>query len=223
MKYRRLISPGSISTKWVLLLVLFIESLATTLAIKSAIATAQPPDIHFKEKGFITHLSFAQLLFAGILAGNIYATIKHSPNIKLAKNALLWLIISLGLVFLALDDILSIHEQIDSLTHDLLRIEETDITDLIDDLIVGLYLLVFLVYIFFQRQTIGLFKPSFVFFLMGFGLTIIMIIFDIVSNNSLFTSVFIKDAAQEYIFRQWLSALEDSAKILAEGMFIVGI
>ena len=222
MKHSKL-TCSKFPTKQVLLLILFVESLAITLAIKSAIATALPPDIHFQEKGFITHLSFVQLLLGGILAGNIYSKIKHSPNPKLANNALLWLIISLGLIFLALDDILSIHEQVDSLTHDLLRIEETNITDLADDLIIGVYLLVFLAYIFFQRRAIGLFQPSFVFFLIGFGLTIAMIIFDTTSNNAMFTSMFFDDGDREKIARQWMGVLEDSAKIFAEGMFIVGI
>ena len=223
MKHSKLTCSKFLSTKQVLLLILFVESLAITLAIKSAIANALPPDIYFQEKGFITHLSFVQLLLGAILAGNIYATIKHSPNTKLARNALLWLIISLGLIFLALDDILSIHEQIDSLTHDLLRIEETNITDLADDLIIGLYLLIFLTYVFFQRRAIGLFKPSFIFFIIGFGLTIVMIIFDTMSNNTMFTSAFFNDGVREKIARQWLGVIEDSAKIFAEGMFIVGI
>ncbi len=211
-----------ISTRQLLYIMLFIESLAVTLAIGLALISQQPSHTHFNEKGFITTLSCLQLAIAGVLSLTIHTTVKYSSNPKLAKSSLLWLIIGLGLLFLALDDRLEIHEQIDFLLHDLFAIEETNLTDLIDDLIVGLYLLIFFGCIFWQRKIIALFKPSYKWFFMGFGLTLVMILLDVISNNNLFTSGFI-DPDRDVMFREWLSAIEDSAKIFAEGMFIVGI
>ena len=212
-----------ISTKQLLYIMLFIESLAVTLAIGIAIASGESPITHFKEKGFITTLSCLQLAVGGVLAWQIYQVLKHSKNSKLAKGKLLWLIISLGLFFLALDETLAIHEQIDTLAHDLLSITETNITDLADDAIVGIYLLIFLACIYWQREVIAFFKPSFIWFLIGFGLTVVMIVLDIASNNDLFTSMFVDNSAQDRIVRLWLAVVEDSAKIFAEGMFIMSI
>ena len=211
-----------ISTKQLLYILLFIESLAVTIAISKALIADKSPYTYFNEKKFITDLSCWQLVIAGILSLVICATVKSSTNLKLNKSALLWLIIGLGLLFLALDDRLEIHEQIDFFLHDLFAMEETKITDLIDDLIIGLYLLIFFGCIFWQRKTIGLFKSSYKWFSIGFALTIIMIFLDLTSNNNLFTSRFI-DPAKDVLFRDWLGVIEDSAKIFAEGMFIVGI
>lgn len=217
LAFRKLISP-----KQLLYVVVFIESLAITLAIGKALMSQKPSYTYFNEKGFITSLSCLQLAIAGVLSLIIYQTVKSSANLELNKSALLWLIIGLGLLFLALDDRLEIHEQIDFFLHDLFAIEETNITDLADDLIVGLYLLIFFGCIFWQRKIIALFKSSYKWFLIGFALTIVMIVLDLMSNNDLFTSRFI-DPSQDVMFREWISVIEDSAKIFAEGMFIVGI
>ncbi len=214
---------GAVSTKQVLYIILFFESVAVTIAISSAVISGQSPHTHFGEKGFISTISFMQLLLTAILSGKIYQIAKYAANPQLGKTILLRLVISLGLVFLALDETLSIHEQVDSLAHDWLRIEETNITDLADDLLVGLYLLLFLIYIFFQRRKIYLFKSSFIFFILGLSMAGMMVVCDLASNNSLFTSIIIDNAAQERLARQWLGVIEDSAKIFAEGMFIVGI
>ncbi|MGL4883172.1 MAG: hypothetical protein ACRC8K_19250, partial [Waterburya sp.] len=56
-----------------------------------------------------------------------------------------------------------------------------------------------------------------------FRMTIVMIIFDLITNNDYFTSLFIKDPDQGRVIRQVLGVLEDILKIFAEGIFIVGI
>ncbi len=127
------------------------------------------------------------------------------------------------MLFLALDDAFEIHEEIDFLIHDLLNITQTNITDLFDDLIVGAYIFLFLVYVFFQWKTIQIFKPSFAFFLAGFVFTGAMVILDVASHNSYAASLVTNNPIQEQVFKQWLGALEDAAKIYAEGMFIVGV
>lgn len=210
-------------TKQVLITTLFVNSLSVTLAIAAAIAVDKSPDLHFQEGEFITVISCIQLLIAAILSWKIYQLARHSQQVKLSKSSLFWLVVSLGLLFLSLDDAVSIHEKIDFWLHDLLRIEETEITDLADDIIVGGYLLLFLIYVAFKWKVIQIFKKSFSIFQIGFILSLIMIVLDIVTNNNLFISLIVDDSSQVLIFRQWLSALEDSIKIFAEGIFIVGI
>lgn len=210
-------------TKQVLITTLFLDSLSVTVAIAAAVAVDKSPDFHFQEGEFITVISCIQLLIAAILSWNIYHLARHSRQLKLSKSSLFWLIVSLGLLFLSLDDALGIHEQIDFWLHDLFRVEETDITDLADDIIVGGYLLLFLIYVAFKWNVIQVFKQSFSIFQIGFILTLIMVVLDIVTNNNLFISLVIDDISQVSIFKQWLSALEDSIKIFAEGIFIIGI
>ena len=223
MKKGWLSSWDSLSVKQFSWMLLFGESLAVSGAISSAIAAGLSPFTHFREKGFITTISWVQLLVAAILAWLIYRFAKNSTNLHLKKSSFLWQVIVWGLVFLALDESLSIHEQIDTLTHDWLQIEETSITDLADDLMIALYLLFFLVYIWWQRQIIGLFKPSFHWFWLACGLTVGTIVFDIVSNNDLFLALVFDRPAVLSITQKWLNTIEEALKIFAEGMFIIGI
>lgn len=90
------------STRRLLYIMLFFESLATTLAISGAVSRGQSPFTHFAEKGFITTISWMQLFIAAIASWKIHQIAKHSLNSRLAKSSLLWLVISLGLVFLAM-------------------------------------------------------------------------------------------------------------------------
>ena len=211
------------STKQVLVTTLFLNSLSVTVAIAEATAADKSPDFHFKEGEFITVISCLQLLIAAILSWKIYRLARHSQQVKLSKSSLFWLIVSLGMLFLSLDDALGIHEKIDFWLHDLFRIQETEITDLADDIIVGGYLLLFLIYVAFKWQIIQVFKQSFNIFQIGFILTLMMIVLDIVTNNNFFISLMVDDSSQVPILKQWLSVLEDSIKIFAEGIFIVGI
>ena len=211
------------STKQVLITTLFLNSLSVTVAIAAAAAVDKSPDFHFQEGEFITVISCIQLLIAAILSWKINRLARHSQQLKLSKSRLFWLIVSLGLLFLSLDDALSILENIDFWLHDLFKIEETEITDLADDIIVGGYLLLFLIYVAFKWKVIQIFQQSFSIFQIGFILSLMMIVLDIVTNNNFFISLMIDDSSQFLILKQWLSAFEDSIKIFAEGIFIVGI
>ena len=222
MKGYRLIFLDS-PIKQVLYKILFIDSLLVTFAISSAIAMGHSPDLHFREEGFLTYVSCLKLLIAAVISRKVFDIIKDSSNRKLSSNKVVWLVITLGLLFLAFDDAFKIHEEIDALLHDLLNITQTNITDLLDDLIVGAYILIFLIYIAFQWKTIQLFKSSFFFFLAGLILTVIMVILDLISHNTYVASLMTDDAEQIQALKQWFSAWEDAAKIYAEGMFIVGI
>ena len=214
---------GCKSSKQVLLITLFLNSLSVTIAFAEAVAFDRPPDFHFQEGEFITVVSCIQLLIAARLSWKIYQQAKGPQPDKLSQSSLFWLIVSWGLFFLTLDDAIGIHEQIDFWLHDLFRIEETDITDFADDIIVGGYLLLFLIYIAIKWQIIQIYKRSFIFFQIGFILSLMMVVLDIVTNGSYFTSMMTNDDTQALMLKQWLSALEDSVKIFAEGMFIVGI
>nr|WP_319398940.1 hypothetical protein [uncultured Carboxylicivirga sp.] len=57
---------------------------------------------------------------------------------KKQKQAI-WLMISKGFTFLALDEILLIHENIDKWIHAFFQITQTHLTDRIDDFIILLY------------------------------------------------------------------------------------
>ena len=211
------------SVRQILFIILFLETLAITLAIWGAIATGHSPKAYFEEGGYMTILSCLQLLFGAYLAKKIFSTAKNSANPSLFKNRRFWQIVSIGLVLLAFDDALSIHESIDRLLHSLLDFQETDISDLLDDVIVGGYVLIFLAYVASQWRAIQIFQRSFIYFQIGFVLTLIMIVFDAASNNRLFVSMLTDNSDRQRFLQIWFGTFEDSIKIYAEGLFIVGI
>ena len=211
------------SIKQVLYKILFIDSLLVTSAVFGAIALQHSPDLHFREEGFLTYVSCLQLAIAAVISGKIFGIVRNSHNHRLSQTKILWLVISLGLFFLALDDAFEIHEEIDFIIHDIFDITQTTVTDLFDDLVVGAYLLLFMIYIAWQWKTIQLFKPSFSFFLAGFTFTGVMIVLDAASHNSYVASLLTDETLRQQTIKQWLGAGEDAAKIYAEGMFIVAV
>ena len=212
-----------ITARQILLILLFLETLFIIIAIAKAIDRDLSPAHYFGENRLITDVSCVQLLIAAVLSLITFCYVKFSSNPELKKNGWFWLIVSFGLVFLAFDDAYEIHEYIDFWLHSVLNIQQTDLTDLADDLIVGGYALIFLAYVAFKWNTIQIFRSSFRLFQMGFILTAIMIVLDILSNNDYFISLIIDRAIAAKLTEQWLSVIEDSAKIFAEGMFIAGI
>ena len=217
------INKTGITARQILPILLFLESLLITIAIAKAINRDLSPAHYFGENRLITDVSCVQLLIAAVLSLITFCYVKFSSNPELKKSGWFWLIISLGLLFLAFDDAYEIHEYMDLWLHSVFNIQQTDLTDLIDDLIVGGYVLIFLAYVAFNWNTIQIFKSSFSFFQTGLILTAVMVVLDILSNNDYFVSLVIDDATVAKLTEQWLSVVEDSAKIFAEGMFMVGI
>jgi len=232
MNQRFALCRHNFTAKQILLFTLFGESLVITWAITGIFAFDISHKNYFGEinqGGVITYVSCLQLLITAILSGKIFKLVKIPPSVSLKstqqlnKSSFFWLTICIGLVFLALDDALGIHESMDFWLHDWFNIQQTEITDLADDIIVGGYLVLFLIYVAFKWQAIKIFQQSFIFFKLGCILTAIMVILDIASNNKLFVSMITDNVALMSAIQDWLEIIEDSAKIFAEGMFFVGV
>jgi len=208
----------------ILFIILFLESLVITIAITISLSLNISPATYFNEvdnSGYLTYFSFLQLLIAAFLSLKIFNIYKREQQSR--HISLFWLIICVGLFYLALDDMFGIHEELDSWIHNIFKLQETEFSDLIDDLIVGGYLLISLIYVASKRQIIKLYQHSFVFFQVGFFASAIMFILDTVSNNTLFISIVINNPEHILLTQQWISVVEDSVKLFAEGMFIVGL
>ena len=214
---------SSYTIKQILSIILFLDSLAVTLAIARAVILDISPATYFGEigrDGYITYISFLQLSIAAIFAFRIFRVAKLSP--KLNQSGFFWLVVGIGLFFLALDDVVGIHEQLDYWLHDLFDLEETEITDMADDLIVGGYLAIGLIFVVSQWQAIKIFNQAFIFFRLGFVLASVMVLLDIVTSNMFFVSTITDNFTLQLAIKRWLSAIEDSTKIFAEGILIVG-
>ena len=213
---------ANFAPRQLLIVLLFIESVIISIALTKAAIKGLSPAHYFGEGRLVTDVSCIQLLIASALAGVTFQTVKNA-NAKLSVNSGFWLLTCLGLFFLAFDDAYEIHEHLDLWLHDVLQIRQTDLTDLIDDSIVGGYLLIFLGYVAKKWRSLQVFRCSFVFFKIGSILTAVMIILDLLGNNDYFISLAIDNPVRIKAVEQWLGAIEDSIKIIAEGLFIVGI
>ncbi|MEL7409629.1 MAG: hypothetical protein AAFN00_22230, partial [Cyanobacteria bacterium J06558_2] len=217
MNRNTLLDRSSLTARQLLFVILFLNSLAITVAITQAVILDKSPQFYFEEighGGYITVISALQLLITGVISGLIFRIVKYTR--KLHKTRFFWLIVALICLFLAVDDVLGIHESLDRWFHNLLQLQVTELTDLVDDLIVGSYLIGFLIYVACQWQVIQAFNPAFGWFKAGFILAAVMVLLDILSNNTLFISQVIDDQALIRQIREWLGVVEDSAKIFAE-------
>ena len=67
----------------------------------------------------------------------------------------MWLILVFTSLYLAIDEIIMIHENIDFFIHRIFNIEETGLTDRIDDAIVAIYGLCGLIGIYLYRKELS--------------------------------------------------------------------
>jgi len=208
----------------ILFIILFLETLVITIAITISLSLNISPKTYFNEvdnSGYLTYFSFLQLLITAFLSLKIFNIHKHVQQLR--PLGIFWLIICIGLFYLALDDVIGIHEQVDLWIHNIFKIQETNLSDLIDDLIVGGYLCISLIYIASKWKIIKLYQHSFIFFKIGFTFSAIMLILDVISNNTLFISIVTNNPKTILLTQEWIGVIEDSAKLFAEGMFIVGL
>lgn len=108
------------------------------------------------EGGTFTDISFFNLACAGTLAILIHRNrVERPPGWDLRSPAAFWFFLGLGFFFLAVDEVVFIHERLDLFIHELIGKKETDVSDSLDDLIVGVYLLAGLGLLWYYRQELG--------------------------------------------------------------------
>lgn len=199
---------------------IFIISL-DILAAVIAVLIGEKPSQHFKEGGFITWLSFVQLLIVAIIAWKVFKQRREGTRLKGWKQPyMLWAIIAFGFLFLAVDEIARIHEGIDKLIHIVFSLQETGLTDRIDDIILGCYGLLGLWVLYLYGEEIKSYKNVFPFLVIGFIFLFIMVVLDLVSEKTDIVSIFIKDPLMSGSFNSWLGIVEEVFKILSEAVFI---
>lgn len=202
----------------VFFLVLILNSLAVSAGVIIYSYTHVDP---FSEGGFITKLSVFQLLVTSWLSYKIFQARRAMSRHSLSRDSsAVWLIVALGFLFLAVDDIYMIHENLDHLIHEVFNMQETAITDRIDDFLVGLYGLAGIGVLIVFRDELKTYKEVFPFFICGFILLFIMVSLDMLINrNDILPLIFDHDQVDVLIV--WITLAEDSLKVFAEAFFIL--
>jgi hypothetical protein len=138
--------------------------------------------------GFITpeameFSSFFLLMATGLVCWRIFERERPANVPALRSPARIWLLISVGFYYLALDEAVSIHEGIDKLTHWLFSIVETPITDRLDDLIVLVYGIVGIVVLVFHREEFRRLRGQTTLITIGFLFLVLMVFVDTIGNR----------------------------------------
>jgi hypothetical protein len=175
----------------------------------------------FGEGGFITLLSVLQLLLIALLSWKIFQARRVTKSEFLWRDsAMVWALIALGFAFLSVDEVFKIHEGIDHLIHSVFNLQETGVTDRLDDIIIGLYGLIGLGVLFAYRNELKIFKKALPLLFLGFVLLFAMVVLDVLTNrNDIFPAIFAQNYAD--ILYLSFSLAEDSAKVFAEASFVL--
>ena len=133
---------------------------------------------------------------------------------------MIWALAAVGFVILALDEKLMWHERFDFFVHEFFAIEETAVTDRIDDVIIGIYGLIGIVAIYLFRREIGQYSQVNLLLVLGIVLLFTTVLLDILVNRyDIIPALLGEGSFARHLYR-WGGVLEESIKLTAEGVFI---
>lgn len=154
------------------------------------------PHYYFREWQAGTYLSVGVLLASGALCAVIAWRLRGSPFARF------WWLTAPAFVYLGLDDLLGMHEGIDFLLHKRLGLDPRDpVTRHGDDLIVALYGVLALVFAYTYRAELARLRWMVLILATAFVPFTAMVLFDLMN---------------------WPQAVEDSLKLLAGALILIG-
>jgi hypothetical protein len=171
-----------------------------------------------REGGFVTWVSFVQLLVLSLLA-SLILVLRYRTTGRLIDH-LIWVLAAFGFVILSLDEILMWHERLDRFVHEALRIKETALTDRLDDLIVGAYGFIGVSALYLWRREIGQYAQVNRLLRSGFAVFLAMVLLDITLNRYDVIPWLVGEGFLAQRLHEWGKILEESMKLIAEGVFI---
>ena len=199
---------------------LWIFGLTVPLAIAAVtVAVGDYPAEQFDEGGVGTWASCAFLLASAAAAFDTWRA-RRDPK-RFFTSAVLWLLIELAFFYLALDETFSWHEKLDRFVHrKVLHVEATETTKRMDDWIIGVYGLLALGVLYRFRDEI-LRVPGLVrVFALAMAFLALQVALDGLNHPDFIRSF--HDRSQRRRARTWLPVAEETTKLVAEGVFLVG-
>lgn len=218
--------PTRLSPSRLFYRVLWLNLLAIALVILISLPFQQVEQ-QFKDGGFIDIFSGIQLF---VIAYYAYQTSKTRPQARpkarpkasfkpQRSHSTIWTIISAGFAFLALDELATIHEGLDKLIHWVFALQETGMSDRIDDLIVGLYGAAAIALLVTYRQELKRYKFALPYVFSGFFLLFFMVGIDTISNrDDIFLIIFSAQTSEHLM--SWIFIPEEVCKLVSEACFV---
>lgn len=214
---KELIHPVTMHRRFVYFLLFEVIAVIVAIIYGKSVGDIKKP---FQEGGFLTGLSFIQLLAVSGYSWGIFRIHEVSFNLRVFKaKHVVWLFISLGFLFLAFDELFEIHENIDYLIHEVLQLKATGFTDRIDDLIILLYAFTGMSLIYYYRDGLKKYVSTLPYLKWTFIFLYIMILLDIITNKDDIIFFLIKDKSSAGLVSMWIRIAKDGFKLVTEGAF----
>ena len=192
--------------------VLFLALTANVIFIAIGLIIGKPPEQYFsKEASYITWVSFFQLLIIANLSWKIF---------KIRKGVLLWGIVAVGFLFLATDEVIRIHENLDRIIHKTFHMKETALSDRIDDVIVGCYALFGMGTLYYYKEELKKYRSVLIFLIISFAFIFSMVASEmIVNRNDVLPLIFSNKALVGMLYSTF-KVLEETFKLFSEAVLI---
>lgn len=180
-------------------------------------------DHHFDEGHLVTWASVVQLLVIAGLSFRMLAIRRRTFVGRLwTSRRFFWALVAVGFLLLAVDDASQIHETADRQIHSALAMEESGLSDRLDDVIVGIYALVGLAVLFHYRAEWRPYSDALPFLRAGILLVFVMIGLDLLTNRTDIVFGVVADGDVAGRIYASLAVAEDALKLFAEGLFVFG-
>lgn len=173
----------------------------------------------FDENGFVTLLSVCQLALICFVCFHLWRERKGDNPLRIKDPATIWLIISLGFAFLAVDEKALLHEGLDRSLHKVLHLHATGWTSRLDDMLIGLYGLAALVVLWFYFAEIKRYRRCFSLLRLGFVVLFLSVAADMASNRPDFFHWLLGPGAGDMAY-SIVGGLEEVLKITSEALFL---
>lgn len=190
------------------------------VAFATPLLLGVPPIAYARDLNPVVPVSVGQLLAVAWLAWGVYRLRRCVPPRKRRSPAVLWALIAGGFLYLALDEALRFHENLDVRIHRLLQLQPTPWTNRLDDLIVASYAIVGGASLLAGRGELAPFRAAWPYLAAGFALTFGMVALDILTHDETLLGAWFDDPRRRVLWHQWLSAVEELFKLLAEAFFV---
>ncbi|MEM7721893.1 MAG: hypothetical protein AAF376_05935 [Pseudomonadota bacterium] len=177
---------------------------------------------YFGEGRAGTIASILLLLLISFTCFKIHGRRPEHGAARFVEPRRIWLIMSAGFLFLALDDALKIHENIDKLIHHVFDMVETAWSDRIDDLIIALYAATGAAVLYVFRDELSRYRFLFAYLMAGFAVLSVTIILDLVTNGLTFLTWLSGTEDAAISWKILLGTLEEVSKLVAEAIFLAG-
>mgnify|MGYP003628313295 FL=1 len=149
--------------------------------------------------------------------------VRRKPNAPMLSGpSRIWALIAAGFMYLALDETFSIHEKIDKMIHSVLAMEETGLSDRIDDFIIPLYGIIGAILIYFHRTEFRSLTVFYKYLVAGFMFLCVMVFLDAFSNRADVIEYLGFEGVARKNIKMTAKYGEETMKLLSEAAFLFG-